>query len=60
MITIALFISTVVIYKQHHYMTAKKLGFDKDKVLVIDRAYYLDKSLGSVYRGTTFQFFYGQ
>ncbi|MFW6099798.1 MAG: hypothetical protein ACOC90_00295 [Bacteroidota bacterium] len=40
MITIALFISTAVIYKQHHYMTAKKLGFDKDKVLVIDRAYY--------------------
>jgi putative ABC transport system permease protein len=36
-ITIVLIISTVLIYQQHHFMTHKKLGFNKDEVLVIER-----------------------
>ncbi len=46
-ITIVLFISTFIIYQQNQYMTNKKLGFDKEKVLVLERAYYLDESLES-------------
>ncbi|MBS3770845.1 MAG: ABC transporter permease [Bacteroidales bacterium] len=45
-ITISLFISTAVIYQQNQYLTNKKLGFEKDKVLVVERAYYLDEKLG--------------
>jgi len=41
-ITIVLFISTTLIYQQNHYVTHKKLGFEKDKVLIVDRPYYLD------------------
>lgn len=46
-VTIVLFISTYIIYQQNQYMTNKKLGFDKEKVVVVDRAYYLDNSLKS-------------
>ncbi|MGM0532775.1 MAG: ABC transporter permease [Bacteroidota bacterium] len=46
-ITITLFISTAIIYQQNQYMTGKKLGFDKNKVLVVERAYYLNESLNS-------------
>ncbi|MBS3807325.1 MAG: ABC transporter permease [Bacteroidales bacterium] len=41
-ITIVLFISTVVIYQQNHFMTHKNLGFDKEKVLIVDRPYHLE------------------
>ena len=44
-ITIVLFISTSIIYQQNHYMTRKKLGFDKDRVVVIDQAYYVSSAL---------------
>lgn len=44
-ITIVLFISTYIIFQQNSYMTNKKLGFDKEEVLVLERAYYLDESL---------------
>ena len=40
-ISMVLLISTVVIYQQYHFMTSKKLGFDKEQVLVIDRPYQL-------------------
>ena len=46
-ITISLFISTTLIYKQNHYLTNKRLGFDKEHVLVLDQAYYLDDNLNS-------------
>ncbi len=46
-ITIFLFISTYIIYQQNHYMTNKKLGFDKEKVIVLDHAYYLNNNLES-------------
>ena len=43
-ITIVLFISTVVIYQQNHFMTHKNLGFDKEKVLIVDRPYHLENT----------------
>jgi putative ABC transport system permease protein len=47
LITIILFISTYIIYQQNNYLTDKKLGFDKEKIVVLERAYYLDESLES-------------
>jgi putative ABC transport system permease protein len=44
-ITIVLFISTWIIYQQNMFMTNKKLGFDKERVVIIDRAYYLGNAL---------------
>jgi putative ABC transport system permease protein len=44
-ITIALFISTAIVYQQNHYMTSKKLGFDMERVVVIDQAHYLRNTL---------------
>jgi len=46
-ITIILFISTYIISRQNAFMSNKKLGFDKEKVLVLERSYYLDESLES-------------
>jgi len=40
-ITICLFISTFMVYKQMKYIQDKDLGFDKENVLIIDRAYVL-------------------
>ncbi|MFO7829094.1 MAG: ABC transporter permease [Bacteroidales bacterium] len=40
-ITIVLFVSTIVIYTQINYLNNKNLGFSKDQVLVINRAYDL-------------------
>ena len=36
--SIVLIISTVIVYNQLHYIQTKKLGFNKDQVLVIDGA----------------------
>jgi len=36
--TVILFISTVIIYNQLHFVRNKKLGFDKDQIVVIQRA----------------------
>ncbi len=40
-VSTALIISTFVVYQQLHYMQNKKLGYDKDQVLVINDAYTL-------------------
>ncbi|MFP4024449.1 MAG: ABC transporter permease [Thiohalospira sp.] len=45
-ITIVLFVSTIVIYTQINYLNKKDLGFSKEQVLVINRAY----DLGSDYK----------
>ena len=37
-VSVVLIISTLVIYRQLQYMREKKLGFDKDNILVIERA----------------------
>lgn len=41
-ITIVLFISTMVVNRQMKYMLSKDLGFDKENLVVIDRVYVLD------------------
>jgi putative ABC transport system permease protein len=43
--SIILIIGTLVIYRQLNFIRSKKLGFNKDRVLVIDNAYVLDKNL---------------
>ena len=40
-ITIVLFVSTIVIYSQINYLNHKNLGFTKEHVLVVNRAYDL-------------------
>ncbi len=44
MVSTALIIATIVVYQQLHYMQNKKLGFDKDQVLMIQDAYTLHKN----------------
>lgn len=46
-ITIVLFISTMVVNRQMKYMQDKDLGFDKENLVVIDRAYVLDNQIGA-------------
>lgn len=46
-ITIALFISTYIIYQQNQLLMNKNLGFDKEKVVVIERAHLLDDRVNS-------------
>jgi putative ABC transport system permease protein len=41
-ISIVLIAGTLIIYKQLHYMQSRQLGFDKDNVLIIERAFALD------------------
>jgi putative ABC transport system permease protein len=43
--SIMLIICTVVVYKQLDYIQNKKLGFNKDQVLIINDAYALDKNV---------------
>ncbi|MGB4845958.1 MAG: ABC transporter permease [Ferruginibacter sp.] len=42
--SIILIIGTIIMYSQLHYIQTKKLGFNKDQVLVIDGAYALGKN----------------
>ena len=42
MITIVLFICTMVVNGQMNYLEVKDLGFEKENMVVIDRAYVLD------------------
>jgi len=42
-ISIALIIGTIVIYHQLTFIQNKKLGFDKEQVLIVQNAYVLDK-----------------
>jgi putative ABC transport system permease protein len=44
-ITIVLFISTMVVNRQMNYMLSKDLGFDKENLVVIDRVYVLDTQI---------------
>ncbi len=44
LISTSLIISTLVVYKQLHYMQNKKLGYTKDQVLVIPDTYGLDSN----------------
>ena len=37
-ITISLFISTYVLFKQHHFMTNKDMGFNQEQMLVVENA----------------------
>jgi putative ABC transport system permease protein len=43
MVSTALIVATLVVYKQLHFMQNKKLGFDKDQVLVVQDTYALHK-----------------
>src|SRR5690606_22519165 len=45
--SIMLIISTVVIYKQMSYILNKKLGFEKDQVLLLQGANTLEDKVGS-------------
>ncbi len=42
-ISMVLIISTLVIFRQLHFIQNKKLGFNKDQVLVLQNAYLLEK-----------------
>ena len=44
-ISVAIIIATFVVYNQLQYMQNKKLGFDKENVLVIERPYALGSQL---------------
>jgi putative ABC transport system permease protein len=43
--SIMLIIGTIVVYNQLRYIQTKNLGFNKEQVLIIDRAYALDKNV---------------
>lgn len=43
MISIILIVGTIVVGRQMNYMQTKNLGFDKEQVLMIQRAFTLDK-----------------
>ena len=44
-ISIFLIIGTIVIYNQMNYLYSKRLGFDKDQILILDNAYMLRESI---------------
>ncbi|MEN8203544.1 MAG: FtsX-like permease family protein [Bacteroidota bacterium] len=44
-ITIVLFISTMVVNRQMNYMLDKDLGFEKENLVVIDRLYVLERQV---------------
>jgi len=46
-ISVVLILGTLVIYKQLNFIQSKKLGFEKDHILVVRNAYLLDKQLQS-------------
>ncbi len=43
--SIMLIIGTIIVYSQLQYIQTKKLGFNKDQVLIIDGAYALNKNV---------------
>ncbi|HMJ48857.1 MAG TPA: ABC transporter permease [Ferruginibacter sp.] len=45
--SIILIIGTIIIYKQLNYIQTKKVGFNKDQVLIINNAYSLDKNINA-------------
>jgi putative ABC transport system permease protein len=42
-IAVVIIISTIVVYNQLNYLQKKELGFNKDNLLIIDRAYGIEK-----------------
>jgi putative ABC transport system permease protein len=46
-VTIVLFICTMVVNRQMNYLQEKDLGFNKENLVVIDRAYVLEEQLGA-------------
>jgi putative ABC transport system permease protein len=44
-VTIVLFICTILVNRQMNYLQDKDLGFDKENLLVIDRAYVLEEQI---------------
>src|SRR5689334_3448146 len=44
-ISIALIIGTIIIYEQLDYIRSRKIGYNRDQVLVIHNAYYLDQQI---------------
>lgn len=45
--TVVLLIGSLVIYQQLEFIRSKKLGFNKENVLVLNNAYWLDKQFNS-------------
>jgi putative ABC transport system permease protein len=43
--SIMLIVGTIIVYSQLQYIQTKKLGYDKEQVLIIDRAYALNKNV---------------
>ncbi|MEM9919316.1 MAG: FtsX-like permease family protein, partial [Bacteroidota bacterium] len=43
----ALIIATILVYNQLHYIQNKKLGFDKEQVLIINETYALENNIHS-------------
>ncbi len=46
-VTIVLFICTMVVNRQMKYLQEKDLGFNKENLVVIDRAYVLEEEIGA-------------
>jgi len=46
-ISIILIIGTIVIYNQLDYIRSRKIGYNRDQVLVLHNAWYLDKQIHS-------------
>jgi len=44
-VSIILIIGTIIIYNQLDYIRSRKIGYNRDHVLVIHNAYYLDKQI---------------
>jgi len=44
-ISIILIIGTIIIYNQLDYIQSKKIGYNRDQVLVLHNAWYLDKQI---------------
>lgn len=44
-ISIMLIIGTIVIYNQLDYIRSRKIGYNRDQVLILHNAYYLDKQI---------------
>jgi len=45
-ISITLIVGTLVVYRQLSYIQHKKLGYDKDQVLIVQETFWLDKNQG--------------
>lgn len=46
-ISIFLIIGTIVIYNQMNFLYSKRLGFDKEQILILDNAYMLRESINT-------------